>query len=90
MPGIWPRIFLNRDEFRLGSVRFFGATLWTDFMLFGDDTRATAMREADAVMSDYRRIRLAKGGLPQATAGRHCANPLDGPALAARKISRTI
>lgn len=52
--------FLNRCEFKLGNVRFLGATLWTDFKLFGDDARPAAMHEAEAVMADYKRIRLAK------------------------------
>lgn len=52
--------FLDRGEFRLGNVRFLGASLWTDFKLFGDDTRPAAMYEAEAVMADYKRIRLAK------------------------------
>ena len=54
--------FLNCGEYIAGPVRFLGATMWTDFCLFGDDTRAAAMREAEAVMNDYRRIRLAKKG----------------------------
>jgi len=54
--------FLNCCEYRHHNVRFLGATLWTDFCLFGDDTRQAAMREAEAVMVDYKRIRLAKAG----------------------------
>lgn len=54
--------FLNCSEFRLGNVRFLGATLWTDFGLFGDDSRYAAIVEAEAVMTDYKRIRLAKKG----------------------------
>lgn len=54
--------FLNCGEFKLGNIRFLGATLWTDFKLFGDDMRQASMREADAVMTDYKRIRLAKQG----------------------------
>lgn len=54
--------FLNCDEFILGNVRFLGATMWTDFKLFGDDKRPAAMREAEAVMVDYKRIRLANSG----------------------------
>lgn len=52
--------FLNHCEFRLGNVRFLGATLWTDFQLFGDDARQAAMHESEIVMADYERIRLAK------------------------------
>ncbi|APA70398.1 metallophosphoesterase family protein [Janthinobacterium sp. 1_2014MBL_MicDiv] len=44
------------------KVRFLGATLWTDFRLLGDDTRQAAMRDAEAAMNDYRRIRLANMG----------------------------
>jgi hypothetical protein len=44
------------------KVRFLGATLWTDFRLLGDDTRQAAMRDAEAVMNDYKRIRLANMG----------------------------
>ena len=54
--------FLNCGEYIAGSVRFLGATLWTDFCLFGDDSRAAAMRAAEAVMNDWCRIRLAKKG----------------------------
>ena len=54
--------FLDCGEYIAGSVRFLGATMWTDFCLYGDDSRAAAMRAAEAVMNDYRRIRLAKKG----------------------------
>jgi predicted phosphodiesterase len=54
--------FLNCAEKIIGGVRFLGATMWTDFRLFGDDERQASMREAEAVMNDYRRIRLAKKG----------------------------
>jgi len=54
--------FLNCGEHVIGEVRFLGATLWTDFRLFGDDSRQAAMRESESVMTDYKRIRLAKHG----------------------------
>lgn len=54
--------FLDCGEYRLGRVRFLGATLWTNFRLFGDDDRQAAMRTAEAVMVDYKRIRLASKG----------------------------
>lgn len=54
--------FLNCSAHIHESARFIGATLWTDFKLFGDDTRADAMREAESVITDYKRIRLAKKG----------------------------
>jgi len=51
--------FLNCSEYIHENVRFIGATLWTDFKLLGDDTRADAMREAESAMTDYKR-RLSK------------------------------
>jgi len=54
--------FLDCGERVFGGVRFLGATLWTDFRLFGDDERQAGMRAAEAVMTDYKRIRLAKKG----------------------------
>ena len=54
--------FLNCREYVHGYVRVLGATLWTDFKLFGEDTRAAGMRTAEAVMNDYQRIRLAHKG----------------------------
>jgi predicted phosphodiesterase len=53
---------LQCNEHIIGRVRFLGATMWTDFRLFGDDERQACMREAEAVMNDYRRIRLASKG----------------------------
>lgn len=54
--------FLNCGELVLGQVRFLGATMWTDFRLFGDEDRQLAMREAESTMSDYKRIRVAESG----------------------------
>lgn len=54
--------FLDCDEYILGNVRFLGATLWTDFRLFGDEARPASMREAESVMTDYKRIRLSEKG----------------------------
>ena len=51
---------LDCGEYIVGQVRFLGATLWTDFQLFGDDERHASMLEAESVMTDYKRIRLAK------------------------------
>lgn len=51
--------FLNCDEHVIGNTRFLGATLWTDFALFGMPEQAAAMLQAEKVMTDYRRIALA-------------------------------
>jgi len=54
--------FLNCGEFLHENVRFLGATLWTDFCLFGHDARPACMRAAQEVMVDYQRIRLSTEG----------------------------
>ncbi|MGV8917999.1 MAG: metallophosphoesterase [Pseudomonas sp.] len=51
--------FLNGDELIFGPVRFLGATLWTDFLLFGPEQVEESMEAAVAIALDYRRIRLA-------------------------------
>jgi Calcineurin-like phosphoesterase len=48
---------LQNDTVRIGNVTFAGATLWTDFDLFGDQSRA--MRVAGDQMNDFRKIRTA-------------------------------
>ncbi len=61
--AVFPTVhFLNCGEYRHGNIRFFGATMWTDFRLFGESTRQTAMRACEKVMVDYKHIRLAKNG----------------------------
>lgn len=54
--------YLDCSEFVESGIRFLGATLWTDFSLFGGDRKSAAMVEAKAVMNDYRRIRVANDG----------------------------
>jgi predicted phosphodiesterase len=52
-------IFVVQNEaIRLGDVTFAGATLWTDFDLFGDQRRA--MRVAEDRMNDFRKIRTKR------------------------------
>ncbi len=45
--------FLDCDAVVLEGVRFLGATLWTDFELFGSPRRAEAMLQARRKMPDY-------------------------------------
>lgn len=52
---------LENDAVTIDGVRFLGATLWTDFRLFGADLRAAAMTEAERCLTDYRRIRVVEG-----------------------------
>jgi predicted phosphodiesterase len=50
---------LDGDAVDVGGVRFLGATLWTDFELYGSAPREVALAMSDAVrgMLDYRLIR---------------------------------
>ena len=51
--------YLNMGELVLDGVRFLGATLWTDFQLYGEQAGGQAMDDAASFMNDYRLIRLA-------------------------------
>jgi len=48
---------LDNDEVIIRGVRFLGATLWTDFRLFGSDKQASAMAEGLGRLNDFRLIR---------------------------------
>jgi len=49
--------FLDNDETVIDGVRFLGATLWTDFDLFGDDLREMCLLEGERCLNDFRLIR---------------------------------
>ena len=51
--------FLENDEVIIGDVRFLGATLWTDFRLFGDAAKDYSMLVAGERMNDFRKIRCS-------------------------------
>lgn len=51
------KIFILQNRWiRLGDITFAGATLWTDFELFGDQRRAMAV--AAERMNDFHKIRI--------------------------------
>ncbi|HEX6037834.1 metallophosphoesterase [Longimicrobium sp.] len=52
----WGIHYLENTEVVIGGVRFLGCTLWTDFELFGE--RQVSMAAAQAVMNDFRLIRV--------------------------------
>lgn len=58
---------LDRGEVVIDGVRFLGATLWTDYALFGEDKKEESMAAALPVMVDYRRIQVEDGGLHMMT-----------------------
>jgi hypothetical protein len=55
---------LNPGIAVLGGIRFVGATLWTDYMLFGCEGFAQAMAEASVGLNDHRVIRTRNGCKP--------------------------
>ena len=64
---------LDRDEVRMGRVRFLGATLWTDFLLDGDGSgRATAEETALRLVRDFQRIHVDEDQAELFTPS-HCA-----------------
>lgn len=54
--------FLDSDEVVIGDVRFLGATLWTDFKLFGPEKMDAAMNAGMNGLNDFRLIN--EGGVP--------------------------
>jgi predicted phosphodiesterase len=53
---------LDGESVSLAGVHFLGATLWTDFDLFGAELRTQAMYAAESVMTDFKRIRVENHG----------------------------
>ena len=50
---------LDQDEIIIGGVRFLGATLWSDFLLYPEgEPRRLAMQEAQNLIRDFQRIHL--------------------------------
>jgi hypothetical protein len=87
---------LDRDEVRMGRVRFLGATLWTDFLLDGEgEGRAAAEQTALRLMRDFQRIHVdeartalftpahcaAAFGRDAAWLAQQLAQPHDGPTV---------
>lgn len=48
---------LENDSVVIGNIRFVGATLWTDFNLFGPALRYKAARNAQSLLTDFHAIR---------------------------------
>lgn len=97
--------FLDRGETVIGGVRFLGATLWTDYELFGKDRKDSAMSAAEPVMLDYRRIEVERDGearmmTPADTVALHRADlawlserletPFDGPTVVVTHMSPSL
>ena len=48
--------FLEKDALILGGIRFLGATLWTDFQLYGEDAAQRAQEQAQRLMPDFNTV----------------------------------
>jgi predicted phosphodiesterase len=48
---------LDNNEVVINGVRFLGSTLWTDFNLFGEELKKSAMSEGEKYLNDFRLIR---------------------------------
>jgi predicted phosphohydrolase len=64
---------LDCAEKRIGDLRVLGATLWTDFLLYGEGPeREKAMDEAKRFSRDFSRITVDEEGL-ETLSPEHCA-----------------
>jgi len=52
---------LENDQVAWGQTRILGCTLWTDFLLFGEEQEQDCITAAEAVLYDYRIIQTAAG-----------------------------
>jgi predicted phosphodiesterase len=53
--------FLDNEYVVIDGVRFLGATLWTDFKLFGEDLKMDCMYEGESSLNDFRVIHEGGG-----------------------------
>lgn len=65
--------YLENSEVEIQGVRFLGCTLWTDFLLYGNDYRQQAMRDARHYMNDFHLITFGPIGrfTPEQSIGLH-------------------
>ena len=52
--------FLERDSVEINGIRFLGATLWSDFDIFGCDKRQMCINESLMYMNDFRLIHTTR------------------------------
>lgn len=53
--------YLEQEEWFFGGVRFLGACLWTDYLLYGELRREDCMERANSGLNDHRLIRTGHG-----------------------------
>jgi Icc-related predicted phosphoesterase len=69
--------FLDQDSVGLFGVRFLGATLWTDFSVFGESKKPAAMFDAMRYMNDYKCIQTSCAPPGHEVAGSRRLHPRD-------------
>ena len=65
--------FLENEVVEIGGTRFLGCTLWTDYLLHGENTKEQCMAEALRFMADFRYIKT-EGLTPDHALARHEAS----------------
>jgi len=78
--------FLEDEEVEIEGVRFLGASLWTDFALFGD-ARA-AMEAAREGLNDYRMIQMQKDPIERLHPSHTARKNRDSRAFLERELVR--
>lgn len=68
---------LNRQEIIISGVRFLGATLWTDFRLFGEAERPWALQRGERGLRDFQVIEY----------GHHTFTPQDSANLHTQDVA---
>lgn len=53
---------LENETVEIGDTKFIGATLWTDYLLYGEAFRWACVHTANSTMNDHRKIRVAADG----------------------------
>lgn len=69
--------FLENESIEIQGVQFLGATLWTDFALFGSHQRDAAMAAAMRTMVDYRAIAVDVSPDASRTKSTRWLHPMD-------------
>nr|CBA26741.1 hypothetical protein Csp_H40100 [Curvibacter putative symbiont of Hydra magnipapillata] len=57
--------FLENQVLEYNGLRFLGCSLWTDFMLYGEQRQPSAMQAAQSWLNDYRWIHVQQQDIPQ-------------------------
>lgn len=83
---------LDRESVEVAGMRFLGATLWTDYLLFGEKSYEVSLLVASRIMNDHRSIAFAdRSWLPtDALAEHRRSRSFIEDALADEAAARTV